>query len=83
MPAGSFYYVENGEAGLVHLVRADLDGAPPVRHSSHGRPRRRIAEWSRELAVLSARSTSHVRLAKARAELKRWKPQQLDRSSTG
>ncbi|WP_342249133.1 NAD-dependent epimerase/dehydratase family protein [Sphingomonas sp. OTU376] len=71
-PAGSFYYVENGEASFGDLVRAiarklDLGEAQSWPASDA------IAKWGRELAVFALGSNSRVRSDKARTELG-WSP---------
>ncbi|UZF90784.1 NAD-dependent epimerase/dehydratase family protein [Bosea sp. NBC_00550] len=71
-PAGSFYYVENGEAAFGDLVRAigsTLKLAPAQSWSAQ----EAIAKWGRELAVFALGSNSRVRAAKARKEFG-WKP---------
>jgi nucleoside-diphosphate-sugar epimerase len=71
-PAGSFYYVENGEASFGDLVNAigealDLDPAQSWPAEAA------VAKWGRELAVFALGSNSRVRAGKARRELG-WAP---------
>lgn len=72
-PAGSFYYVENGEASFGDLVRA-IGSALGLADAQSWPAEKAIAEWGRELAVFALGSNSRVRSAKARAELG-WRPQ--------
>ena len=71
-PAGSFYYVENGEAAFGDLVGAiakalNLGPAQPWPAEDA------VARWGRELAVFALGSNSRVRAEKARRELG-WTP---------
>ncbi|SHG80410.1 NAD-dependent epimerase/dehydratase family protein [Streptoalloteichus hindustanus] len=72
-PAGSFYFVENGEASFADMTQAIADAlnlgpAQPWDIDSA------IAEWGYEPAVYALGSNSRVRGARARAELG-WAPQ--------
>ncbi|MDR3437893.1 NAD-dependent epimerase/dehydratase family protein [Telmatospirillum sp.] len=72
-PAGSFYYVENGEAAFGDIVRAigkrlNLGPAQPWTAEQA------VARWGRELAVFALGSNSRVRALKARRDLG-WTPQ--------
>lgn len=71
-PAGSFYYVENGEASFGDLVRsiAKVLGLGEARSWS---AEEAVAKWGRELAVFALGSNSRVRSDKARKELG-WAP---------
>jgi nucleoside-diphosphate-sugar epimerase len=71
-PAGSFYYVENGEEAFEKLVGAiatklGLGKAEPCPADAA------VAKWGRELAVFALGSNSRVRANKARSELG-WDP---------
>ncbi|HEX8536625.1 MAG TPA: NAD-dependent epimerase/dehydratase family protein [Cystobacter sp.] len=78
-PAGSFYYVENGEASFGDIARAIARrlGLGPAQSLPASEA---IAKWGRELAVFALGSNSRVRADKARNELG-WKP--THRSVTG
>lgn len=71
-PAGSFYYVENGEASFGELVQAIADalGLGPAQSWP---AEEAVARWGRELAVFALGSNSRVRSDKARRELG-WNP---------
>ncbi|PRX97997.1 nucleoside-diphosphate-sugar epimerase [Allonocardiopsis opalescens] len=74
-PAGSFYFVENGEASFADLadaIAASLgsDRAEPWPIDAA------IAEWGRELAVFALGSNSRVRGERARTHLG-WRPRAL------
>ncbi|HVK66139.1 MAG TPA: NAD-dependent epimerase/dehydratase family protein [Polyangium sp.] len=71
-PAGSFYYVENGEASFGDLVRA-IGKALGLGEAQSWPAEAAIAKWGRELAVFALGSNSRVRADKARAELG-WSP---------
>ncbi|MEH2539240.1 MULTISPECIES: NAD-dependent epimerase/dehydratase family protein [unclassified Bradyrhizobium] len=71
-PAGSFYYVENGEASFGDLVRA-IGKALGLGPAQSWSAEDAIAKWGRELAVFALGSNSRVRGEKARRELG-WKP---------
>jgi nucleoside-diphosphate-sugar epimerase len=72
-PAGSFYYVENGEASFGNLVRA-IGKALGLGEAQSWPAKNAVAKWGRELAVFALGSNSRVRAAKARKELG-WAPQ--------
>jgi nucleoside-diphosphate-sugar epimerase len=78
-PAGSFYFVENGEASFADIADAIADalalGAPEPWSVEEA-----IAEWGYEPAVYALGSNSRVRGTRARAELG-WAPRH--RSVTG
>ena len=71
-PAGSFYYVENGEAAFGDLVRA-LGKALGLGDAESWPADEAVAYWGREMAVFALGSNSRVRADKARSELG-WKP---------
>lgn len=71
-PAGSFYYVENGEAAFGDLVRA-IAKALGLGDAQSWPAEDAVARWGRELAVFALGSNSRVRSYKARAELA-WAP---------
>lgn len=71
-PAGSFYYVENGEAAFGDLVRA-IAKALGLGEAQSWPAEQAIARWGRELAVFALGSNSRVRAGKARSELG-WTP---------
>ncbi|MBB2169713.1 NAD-dependent epimerase/dehydratase family protein [Gluconacetobacter aggeris] len=71
-PAGSFYYVENGEAAFGDLVRA-IAKALGLGEAQSWPAEEAIARWGRELAVFALGSNSRVRAGKARSELG-WAP---------
>lgn len=71
-PAGSFYYVENGEASFGDLVRA-IAGALGLGEAQSWPAQDAVARWGRELAVFALGSNSRVRSGKARNELG-WAP---------
>jgi nucleoside-diphosphate-sugar epimerase len=71
-PAGSFYYVENGEASFGDLVRA-IGRAIGLEEAQSWPAKDAIAKWGRELAVFALGSNSRVRAGKARRELG-WTP---------
>lgn len=73
-PAGSFYFVENGEASFKAITDA-IGEALGLGVSEDWDPADAIARWGRELAVFGLSSNSRVRADKARAEL-RWAPKQ-------
>lgn len=72
-PAGSFYFVENGEASFKAITDA-IGAALGLGESADWDPAAAIARWGRELAVFGLSSNSRVRADKARAELG-WTPQ--------
>ncbi|MDI3284194.1 NAD-dependent epimerase/dehydratase family protein [Polyangium sp. 15x6] len=72
-PAGSFYYVENGEASFGDVVRA-IGKALGLGEAEPWPAEQAIARWGRELAVFALGSNSRVRSEKARRELG-WNPQ--------
>lgn len=71
-PAGSFYFVENGEASFADLTQAIADalGLPPAQPWDIDSA---IAAWGYEPAVYALGSNSRVRDTAARAELG-WAP---------
>lgn len=71
-PAGSFYFVENGEASFRDITDAigEVLGLGP---SQDWAPEEAIKRWGRELAVFGLSSNSRVRADKARKEL-HWAP---------
>jgi nucleoside-diphosphate-sugar epimerase len=71
-PAGSFYYVENGEASFGDLVRA-IGKALGLGEAQSWPGKDAIAKWGRELAVFALGSNSRIRAGKARRELG-WTP---------
>ncbi|ACI52631.1 NAD-dependent epimerase/dehydratase [Gluconacetobacter diazotrophicus PA1 5] len=71
-PAGSFYFVENGEASFKDITDA-IGKALDIGASQDWSPQDAIARWGRELAVFGLSSNSRVRADKARAELG-WAP---------
>lgn len=71
-PAGSFYFVENGEASFVQITDA-IGAALDIGPSKDWDPADAIARWGRELAVFGLSSNSRVRADKARADLG-WQP---------
>jgi len=71
-PAGSFYYVENGEASFGGLVRS-IAKALGLGEAQSWPAQQAVARWGRELAVFALGSNSRVRSDKARAELG-WAP---------
>jgi nucleoside-diphosphate-sugar epimerase len=71
-PAGSFYYVENGEASFGDLLRA-IANALDLGEAQSWSAEQAVARWGRELAVFALGSNSRVRSAKARQELG-WTP---------
>jgi nucleoside-diphosphate-sugar epimerase len=71
-PAGSFYYVENGEASFGDLVRT-IGKALGLGEAQSWPAKDAIAKWGRELAVFALGSNSRVRAGKARRELG-WTP---------
>lgn len=71
-PAGSFYFVENGEASFKDITDA-IGQALGLGASQDWAPQEAIARWGRELAVFGLSSNSRVRADKARAELG-WAP---------
>lgn len=73
-PAGSFYFVENGEASFKEIT--DAIGKALGLGLGTGQdwePEKAIAHWGRRTAVFSLGSNSRVRADKARAELG-WMP---------
>ncbi|GAN90120.1 NAD dependent epimerase/dehydratase [Gluconobacter frateurii M-2] len=71
-PAGSFYFVENGEASFREIT--DAIGAALGLGSSQDWPAEEaIKRWGRELAVFGLSSNSRVLADKARRELG-WRP---------
>lgn len=71
-PAGSFYFVENGEASFKDITDA-IGTALGIGPSQDWDPKAAIARWGRELAVFGLSSNSRVRSTRARAELG-WSP---------
>ncbi len=71
-PAGSFYYVENGEAAFGDLVQAIAD-ALDLGQAQGWSAQEAVAKWGRELAVFALGSNSRVRADKARKDLG-WAP---------
>lgn len=71
-PAGSFYFVENGEASFKDITDA-IGEALGLGLSQDWSPAEAIAHWGRELAVFGLGSNSRIRADKARLELG-WKP---------
>jgi nucleoside-diphosphate-sugar epimerase len=71
-PAGSFYYVENGEASFSDLVGA-IAKALDLGEAQSWSADEAVAKWGRELAVFALGSNSRVRSGKARSELG-WAP---------
>lgn len=74
-PAGSFYFVENGEASFRQITDA-IGEALGFGPSQYLPPKEAIARWGRELAVFGLSSNSRVRADKARNELG-WRPAHL------
>jgi nucleoside-diphosphate-sugar epimerase len=71
-PAGSFYYVENGEAAFGDVVRA-IGAALGLGPAQSWPAEDAVARWGRELAVFALGSNSRVRADKARRTLG-WSP---------
>lgn len=71
-PAGSFYYVENGETAFRDLVQGIAD-ALDLGEAQGWSAEEAVAKWGRELAVFALGSNSRVRADKARTELG-WAP---------
>lgn len=71
-PAGSFYYVENGETAFRDLVQGIAD-ALDLGEAQGWSAEETVAKWGRELAVFALGSNSRVRADKARTELG-WAP---------
>lgn len=71
-PAGSFYFVENGEASFKEITDA-IGTALALGPSQDWEPADAIAYWGRRTAVFSLGSNSRVRADKARSELG-WTP---------
>ncbi|PZW45643.1 nucleoside-diphosphate-sugar epimerase [Humitalea rosea] len=71
-PAGSFYYVENGESAFRDMVQAIADGLG-LGEAQSWPAEDAIAAWGREMAVFALGSNSRVRGAGARAL--GWAPQ--------
>jgi nucleoside-diphosphate-sugar epimerase len=71
-PAGSFYFVENGEASFADITRAiaEVLGLGPAQPWDIDSA---ITEWGYEVAVYALGSNSRVRSTRARAELG-WRP---------
>ncbi|MBQ2648464.1 MAG: NAD-dependent epimerase/dehydratase family protein [Achromobacter sp.] len=71
-PAGSFYFVENGEAAFVDLVGAigQTLGLGPAQAWD---PAQAVAYWGKDLGAYALGSNSRVRAGKARRELG-WAP---------
>lgn len=74
-PAGSFYFVENGEASFKELTDA-IGGALGLGVSQDWAPADAMARWGRELTVFGLSSNSRVRADKVKAELG-WAPTHL------
>jgi len=70
--AGSFYFVENGEASFREITDA-IGAALGLGPSQDWGPEEAIKRWGRELAVFGLSSNSRVRADKARRELG-WAP---------
>lgn len=70
--AGSFYYVENGEAAFGDLVRT-IASTLGLGEAKSWSAEAAIAKWGRELAVFALGSNSRVRADKARVDLG-WQP---------
>ncbi len=70
--AGSFYFVENGEASFKEITDAIGDGLG-FGPSQDWDSKEAIAYWGRQMAVFSLGSNSRVRANKARADLG-WAP---------
>ncbi|SFG49652.1 Nucleoside-diphosphate-sugar epimerase [Novosphingobium sp. CF614] len=66
--AGSFYFVENGEASFGEISSAIAE-AMGLGKAEDWTPAAAIARWGRELAVFGLGSNSRVRADKARREL--------------
>jgi nucleoside-diphosphate-sugar epimerase len=71
-PAGSFYYVENGETAFGELVQAIADGLG-LGEAQSWPAADAVARWGRELAVFALGSNSRIRADKARRDLG-WAP---------
>ncbi|WP_323991713.1 NAD-dependent epimerase/dehydratase family protein [Nguyenibacter sp. L1] len=71
-PAGSFYYVENGEESFGALVGA-IGRALGLGPAQSWPAADAVARWGRELAVFALGSNSRVRAGKARRDLG-WAP---------
>jgi nucleoside-diphosphate-sugar epimerase len=71
-PAGSFYFVENGEASYKEITDA-IGAAFGLGLSQDWAPDEAMARWGRELTVFGLSSNSRVRADKARNELG-WAP---------
>lgn len=71
-PAGSFYFVENGEASFKEITDA-IGAALALGPSQDWEPKEAIARWGREMAVFGLSSNSRIRADKARADLG-WQP---------
>lgn len=67
-PAGSFYYVENGETAFGNLVQSIAD-ALNLGEAQSWPAADAVARWGRELAVFALGSNSRIRADKARREL--------------
>lgn len=71
-PAGSFYFVENGEASFKEITDA-IGERLALGPSQDWTAKAAIAHWGRRMAVFSLGSNCRVRADKARAELG-WTP---------
>jgi nucleoside-diphosphate-sugar epimerase len=71
-PAGSFYFVENGETAFVDLVGA-IGQALGLGPAQAWDPAQAVAYWGKDLGAYALGSNSRVRAGKARRELG-WAP---------
>ncbi|WP_407519540.1 NAD-dependent epimerase/dehydratase family protein [Methylobacterium oryzisoli] len=71
-PAGSFYFVENGEASFKEITDA-IGEVLALGPSEDWDPQEAVARWGRARAVFSLGSNSRVRADKAKRELG-WRP---------
>lgn len=75
-PAGSFYFVENGETAFVDLVGA-IAQALKLGPAQAWDPVQAVAYWGQDLGAYALGSNSRVRSGKARRELG-WAPRHSD-----
>ena len=75
-PAGSFYFVENGETAFVDLVGA-IAQALKLGPARAWDPVQAVAYWGQDLGAYALGSNSRVRAGKARRELG-WAPRHTD-----
>ncbi len=75
-PAGSFYFVENGETAFVDLVGA-IGQALGLGPAQAWDPAAAVAYWGQDLGAYALGSNSRVRAGKARRELG-WAPRHGD-----